>query len=438
MTTLRKWLLLASDAAVFYVSLALTLLVRYGSSGWSDAWGAHVGPFAPIFCIWILSIYTTNLYRYESFRNARLLMRNLGGAIVGATVVSVAAFYVFAPLFELTPKTNLAVFALVFFILASVVRTFAGRMFSGTALRVVLLGKSSVADEVASFLTENQGAGYHISRRAEQPFVDRAALEAFVRIERPEMIVVEEGWIADPKVLGALYELLGKNVRIIPLIRFYETVFEKVPIGELGESWFVLNISPNRPVYALAQRSFDIVTAVVLGIVLLPVALLAAIAIVSTSAGPAIYAQVRVGKNGSRFTIYKFRTMRNDAEKHGPRYAVANDERLTTVGRVLRHTHLDELPQLWNIFRGNLSFVGPRPERPEFTEEIATQVPFFHVRNLVKPGLTGWAQVNYRYTASVEEAKEKLAYDVFYIKNRSILFDVLIMVKTVKRILVKA
>lgn len=434
----RKWALAAADAAVFYAALAGTLLIRYGADGWSEAWAMHAGPFFIIFCVWMASLYIANLYRYESFRNARLLIRNLGGATAAAAIVSVVIFYIFSATFGLMPKTNLILFAGIYFVLGFTVRTLVSRIFSGSALRTALLGKSKIADEVAAFLGTNSGVGYAITARADIPFRDRAALEAFVRGEHPEIIVVEEGWIADPAILSALYELLGRGIRIIPLLRFYETIFERIPIEEIEERWFVENISPRRPSYEALQRIIDIIGSLVIGIILLPVAAIASIAIVLTSPGPAIYAQVRVGRGGERFTMYKFRTMRADAEKNGPQWAAANDDRTTPVGRFLRHTHLDEIPQLWNILMGKLSFVGPRPERPEFAEEIAARVPFFRVRNFVKPGLTGWAQINYRYTSSIEDAKEKLAYDVFYIKHRSTLLDVLIVLKTAKRLLVKA
>jgi len=160
--------------------------------------------------------------------------------------------------------------------------------------------------------------------------------------------------------------------------------------------------------------------------------ILIAILVAVTSSGPAIYKQVRVGKNGRHFTLYKFRTMRQDAEKQGAQWATKGDARATPVGKFLRASHLDELPQLANIIRGDISFVGPRPERPEWVEKLEKQIPYYEARLLVKPGISGWAQLNHRADLALEDVKEKLQYDIYYLKNRSLILDLAIIVKTIK------
>jgi exopolysaccharide biosynthesis polyprenyl glycosylphosphotransferase len=180
----------------------------------------------------------------------------------------------------------------------------------------------------------------------------------------------------------------------------------------------------------------DLALSVLLGIVTAPLMLLTAIAIKLDSSGPALYCQERVGENGRVFRIYKFRSMRTDAEKGGrPVWARDKDDRVTRIGRFIRLTRLDELPQLWNVMRGDMSFVGPRPERPFFVEQLARDIPFYMQRHAVKPGLTGWAQVKYRYGSSIEDAVEKLRYDLYYIKHLSVFFDLTIVLDTVKVIL---
>jgi lipopolysaccharide/colanic/teichoic acid biosynthesis glycosyltransferase len=163
--------------------------------------------------------------------------------------------------------------------------------------------------------------------------------------------------------------------------------------------------------------------------------LLTAVIVGLESPGPILYRQERVGENGRIFTLFKFRSMRLDAENGTPVWAKERDERVTRVGRFIRLTRLDELPQLWNVLRGDMSFVGPRPERPFFVEQLAAVIPFYMERHAVKPGVTGWAQVKYRYGSSVEDAMEKLRYDLYYIKHLSIVFDLTIVVDTVKVIL---
>ena len=165
----------------------------------------------------------------------------------------------------------------------------------------------------------------------------------------------------------------------------------------------------------------------------MPLLLIITLAVKLTSKGAAIFKQKRVGKNGEEFTIYKFRTMKIDAEKNGPQWAnYFNDNRATKIGKFLRTTHLDELPQLVNIIKGELSFIGPRPERPEFVESLKKEIPYYELRHLTKPGVTGWAQINFRYGATVQEAYEKTQFDIYYIKNNSPFLDLSILLRTIK------
>jgi exopolysaccharide biosynthesis polyprenyl glycosylphosphotransferase len=184
-----------------------------------------------------------------------------------------------------------------------------------------------------------------------------------------------------------------------------------------------------------AKRTMDILFAVVGLILLAPVLGIVALLVKLTSPGPVLYHQRRVGLHGRLFTVHKFRSMRQDAEaKTGAVWATSNDSRVTKVGRILRRTRLDELPQLWNVLKGEMSLVGPRPERPEFVSELAETIPYYGLRHGVRPGLTGWAQVRYTYGASVEDALEKLQYDLFYIKHCTISFDLLILFSTIKTV----
>lgn len=219
-------------------------------------------------------------------------------------------------------------------------------------------------------------------------------------------------------------------------LSFFERELGKIDITLLQPSWMLYSdgfkYSRRR---MIAKRMFDIVLAGLFFLVLWPFMLLTAIAVKLESRGPALYHQVRVGLNGRQFRIYKFRSMRQDAEKNGAVWAQKNDSRVTRVGAFIRNTRLDELPQLYNVLAGSMSFVGPRPERPEFVTELAQQIPFYDTRHKVQPGLMGWAQLKYPYGASVEDAKNKLQYDLYYTKNHSFLMDMLIMIQTVEIIL---
>jgi exopolysaccharide biosynthesis polyprenyl glycosylphosphotransferase len=167
----------------------------------------------------------------------------------------------------------------------------------------------------------------------------------------------------------------------------------------------------------------------------LPIIVVTAILIKIESRGPVFYKQERIGKNGRPFVLMKFRSMKMDAEKAGPVWASKQDDRTTRVGRIIRKVRIDEIPQFWNILRGEMSFVGPRPERPHFVDQLALEIPYYAQRHLIAPGLTGWAQIKYPYGASIEDAREKLQYDLFYIKNHSLLLDAIILFETIKIIL---
>ena len=215
---------------------------------------------------------------------------------------------------------------------------------------------------------------------------------------------------------------------------FFEKLSGRIPIDSLAPSFFIFNegFRKSRILLAIRRVVSAIVAALAL-VVLLPVFLVIAILIMLDSPGPVIYSQTRVGQNGKPIRIYKFRSMRNDAELNGGAiWAVRDDPRVTNVGRSIRKTRIDELPQLFNVFKGELDFVGPRPERPEFVEKLQRLIPYYSLRHTVKPGITGWAQVMFDYSGTFEESKEKLQYDLFYIKNMSVKLDLLILFHTMK------
>lgn len=228
------------------------------------------------------------------------------------------------------------------------------------------------------------------------------------------------------------------GVRIYDLTEFWELHLRKLPVLHLHAGWVVLSHGfqlLHSPVSFRLKRLSDIILAA-LGLALAwPLMLLTAIAVRVTSPGPIFFAQERSGARGKPFVLYKFRSMRIDAEKNGAQWAAAKDPRVTSIGGFIRKVRLDELPQLWNILKGDMSFIGPRPERPVFNDQLAEQIPFYHLRHVVKPGLTGWAQVNYPYGASIEDALEKLQYDLWYIKHYSLFLDLRIILKTVRVVL---
>jgi sugar transferase (PEP-CTERM system associated) len=224
------------------------------------------------------------------------------------------------------------------------------------------------------------------------------------------------------------------------LASVYEEYTGKIAVENLRPSWFIFAGGFSKSHWlSAAKRALDLVCASVGLVLALPIMGLVALAVRLTSPGPAMYHQRRVGRQGQIFTVHKFRTMREDAEAHtGPVWAAKDgDSRVTRIGRWLRRTRLDELPQLWNVIKGDMSFVGPRPERPEFVSGLTREIPYYGQRHVIRPGITGWAQVRYTYGASTEDALEKLQYDLFYIKNLSIALDLFIIVETIKTVILR-
>jgi exopolysaccharide biosynthesis polyprenyl glycosylphosphotransferase len=230
------------------------------------------------------------------------------------------------------------------------------------------------------------------------------------------------------------YKLMGGNV--LKFTDFYERQFLKIPLDYFKSTLDIIMLTGfnkiKRKEQMLLKRLLDVVMSALLLIVLSPILVVTGIFIKLDSKGPVFYRQIRTGEGGRSFTIYKFRSMVVDAEKMGAKWADKNDPRITKVGRFIRKTRIDELPQLINIVKGEMSFVGPRPERPEFDNTLSEAIPFWMLRYIAKPGLTGWAQINYDYGASLEDAKEKLKYDMYYIKNFSFYLDIKIIVNTLK------
>jgi sugar transferase (PEP-CTERM system associated) len=226
------------------------------------------------------------------------------------------------------------------------------------------------------------------------------------------------------------------GIRVSDLSTHFEKQLGQIRLEYVNASWLIFGDGFNQGIFRTAiKRVFDIVSASFLLILTLPLIAITALLVALDSRGPIFYRQERVGLNGKGFNVVKFRSMRSDAELSGPRWACAADDRVTRVGRVIRKLRIDELPQLVNVLKGEMSLVGPRPERPFFVEPLTSEVPYYAVRHSIKPGLTGWAQVRYQYGSTVDDAKQKLQYDLFYVKNHTLFLDLLIMLETVSVVL---
>ena len=397
-----------------------------------------------------LCLYYNDFYDLTLVHSNRELVVRLFQA-VGAASIVLAALYFAIP--ALMIGDGIFVSALAVF----VVGILGWRLLFNTVTRrlhleerILVVGTGETARKVTRQILDQRDFAYRIVG-----FIDNDPRRIGERIVNPGIIGTPEDMtrlirehqvdriivgLADRRGRLPIDELLRakmSGVRVEDATTTYERVTGKILIDDLRPSWLIF--SDGFRVSRLTRwmkRGIDLVLSIVMAIGSAPLMLLTAIAVALESGFPVLYCQERVGENGRRFTLCKFRSMRTDAEQAGtPVWATDGDSRVTRVGRFIRTTRLDELPQLWNVVRGDMSFVGPRPERPFFVEELTRQIPFYQQRHAVKPGLTGWAQVKYRYGSTIEDATEKLRYDLYYIKHLSVFFDLTIVFDTVKVVL---
>lgn len=309
--------------------------------------------------------------------------------------------------------------------------------------RLVIVGCGSKAAKLCSVIVgklQNEAVVVATVRFTEETFapdliapvsMNGDLLGLCERVSADEIIVARDDQRGMP--IDELLHCRTVGIRIRDYITFLEEEIGYIDVKELRPSALIFSWGFDRSSAFLAsKRMFDVAVSVLILLFALPLAFFAAIAIVVDSRGPIFFRQDRVGLNGRRFQILKFRSMRVDAERNGPQWAALQDNRVTTIGRILRKTRIDEIPQLINVLKGDMSFVGPRPERPFFVDSLRVEIPYYDERHKMKPGLTGWAQINYPYGASVEDAKEKLAYDLYYAKYASLMLDLMIALQTLK------
>lgn len=435
MKKLKTTIILFGDIIILYGALLLTLVLRYGPDYFRESLIAHLKSFSLIFIIWIIIFYLSDLYKDKYFRISPEAIQVFVLSIVISATASIILFYLFPNFFKLTPKTNLAIFSVIFGILDLSWRFILTKIYisSGWRNRVLIIGDSSSILETAVYLKHNPQIGYDIVAQIKEYSTAKAKQEIgqIVVNNQVNTVVIQHRLKEDPEIIKAVYQLLSSKITILDFVAFYEMIFQKLPLEELKESWLIEKIVAYRHFYDTVKRIIDICLSFSLEIIFLPINFIIAVLIKLSSKGPIIYKQERVGLNNKPFILYKFRTMYVD--KSGPLWTTKNDKRLTLIGKFLRRSHLDEMPQLYNILKGDISFIGPRPERKELAE-LYQQLPYYEIRHIIKPGLTGWAQLNYKPSASIEEAKEKLQYDIYYIKNRSLVLDLLILLKTIRYI----
>lgn len=417
----KKIALLLGDIALLYGGLFLALIIRYWSVPTETLWDAHRIPFLFVNVAWIIIFYIAGLYDVEKF-SVSVKMINILKTMLMGTIVAVAVFY-FVPFsyFGITPKTNLFVDAVVVSLLIWLWRKlFYKVVIKSPKIKIFFAGGGEESSSFSEIIGQNPQFGYKTTE-------DNSLAD---------VIVVSAEAKQNPELVKSLYDKVLSGKTIISFDKLYESITGMIPVSVVSKAWFWENLLEiNKQRFEKTKRWMDALFASIMFIPLTAMLPIVSVAIKLNSAGPIFYRQKRIGKNGKEFYITKFRSMVLDAEKNGAVWASHNDNRVTLVGKILRKTRIDELPQIWNVLRGDLSFIGPRPERPEFVKELSEKIPYYQMRHLVKPGLSGWAQINFPYGASVKDSLQKLQYDLYYVKNRSLVLEISIMLKTIMTVL---
>ena len=448
----RTLLLLMVEAMLLFGGEVIAVYARLGAIDAENALIARNGFYkaglATLFCL--TAFYFFDLYDFVVMRDRRELVLRLFQALGLAWVALALTFYAL-------PQTTIGRgVTLISLPLASSLMV-AWRVSIHWILghpelgeRILILGSGPFAVEIAKETLQRKDAGYRVIG-----FVDNdpnlvgkslinpkvigltSDLIKLVRSENIDRLVVA---ISDRRGQFPTQELLklslSGDVTIEESASFYERLTGRVLLDLIRPSWLIFSSRGRRArINEMIRSTMHRVIALVGAILSVPIAIVAAILIKLDSRGPVLYRQDRVGKNGRPFKLMKFRSMRTDAEKAGPVWASLDDDRTTRVGKIIRKLRIDEIPQFWNILRGDMDFVGPRPERPHFVSQLAEEIPYYEQRHLIAPGLTGWAQIKYPYGASIEDARQKLQYDLYYIKNQSLMLDAIILFETVKIII---
>lgn len=443
----RKLLLFCYEGTLAAVMILVAACLRLGMH--TGLTMPHVAKKALLFALVVQgAFYYAGLYDLAATRHARVVYeRALEGLLLGA-IVLLLAFYV-APPIEIGRGVFLVALALTVLVVPAWRVLYNGVTEGSNFLRrTLIVGNGELAHELARMVQTRRDLGMSLvgMLARDRAQVDRQAgvigtyrdLYDLVTRERIEVVLVAYPDRRGTLPVEQLLEVKFRGVEVQEGVAFYERETGKIFVRELKPSQLIFAEGfTARPATRRLKRMLDVAFATVGLVLAAPLILLTALLIAIDSPGPILYRQVRAGELGRPFTLYKFRSMRVDAETTGARFAEENDPRITRVGRFIRKTRLDELPQLWNVLRGEMSMVGPRPERPVFVEQLEQQVPYFKQRLYVKPGVTGHAQVRCRYGATTEDHLEKLQYDLYYIKSYSVAFDLSIILDTVKVVLLR-
>jgi len=432
--------LFLGDIIFFIIALWLTLAIRFLGVPEARLFWICLTAYVPVFLAWTLVFYIADLYNRKTILFRKYLVNSIIRAQFTNILVALVFFYFFVGVgdsYSITPKTTLFLNLIVSTVLVFGWRLYVSRtIYRAEFIRVILVGASESVRNLRQIFVRNPEYRFVVVHTVDKVPSPTKLIELSKEHDAQIAILNTQAYEHTTEKGGAIAKLLFSDLYCIDAPTLYEEVTNTVSLPEIDDSWIVkyLSYEPKR-MYTVLKRGMDVIiagTLFVLSLVFYPFVYLA---IKLDDGGPLFISQERVGKNGKFIRIHKFRTMCSD-DKNKP--TVKNDPRITRVGNFLRKSRIDELPQLWNVLEGDLSLIGPRPELPHFATQYSEAIPYYNVRHMVAPGLSGWAQILFTEPAyDLDTTRRKLTYDLYYMKNRSLILDLKIALKTIKTLLSK-
>lgn len=387
----------------------------------------NIWAFSFVALVTLLMLYAFDLYDFRHVRIASSNLWRLGGAVIVSPIVGIIFFYSIKA-FNVTPKTNLAVFFAVFSILFIVWRRVFFKIFSVSFKnKTVVWGTSQTAHRLFFEIRNNPHRGYEPMMHVHSA----QDLEALLEKRDFHILIIQDGLQLPDHLVEIIFK---KKITTSSLISTYQEILQKIPVETIDETLFIQHVQHRKSLAIFLHRAFEYVAVSILLIIMSPFLIIAAIAIKLEDGGAIFYKQPRMGYLGEEFMLYKFRSMTEEHRRKdaGTDWTTKHDARITRTGRILRITHIDEIPQMINVLRGDITLVGPRPDVHRVEADLKKTIPHYHLRHIVKPGFTGWAQIKYKAANSAESFKERFEYDLYYIKNRNFFFDFGIMIRTLQ------
>lgn len=428
--------LFVGDIVLLYLSLWISLAIRYLRVPTESALSLHLPSFTIIILVWLSVFFISGLYEKHTLVLKSRLPATVFNAQIANTFIAVLFFY-FIPYFGIAPKTNLFIYLVVSFALVLLWRIYGDKILNRVAReKGIVIGSGEEMKELLEEVNNNPKYGIQFVSSVDLKKLDgtdfQGEILGRVYSEEIQLIAIDlKNEKVDP-ILPHLYNLIFSRVKFIDMYKIYEDLFDRVPLSLVRYNWFLENISTEATTtYDILKRIMDISMAFVIGILSLIFYPFVVILIKLDDGGSVFFIQERIGKNNRIVRLTKFRSMSEDGSN-----------KVTRVGKWLRKLRIDELPQLWNVLKGEMSMIGPRPEIPSLVRHYESEIPYYNVRHLIKPGLSGWAQLYHadppKVTADSDKTRRKLSYDLYYIKNRSLMLDLKIALKTVKTLLSKS